>query len=62
MIKIKLKIEKGSEERITGRFCHNQDKLRKFILKKEKSVGRCEDIKNDIFDLVPQGQTELYTN
>ena len=35
---------------------------RNFIHNKEKPVRRFEEIKNYVFGLVPQGQTELFTN
>ena len=54
------KTEKGSENRGTGRFIYRQAKSSNFIYKKVKPVGRCKDIKNGIFDLVPQGQTKLF--
>ena len=60
MNKMNPKTEKGSENRVTGRFRYRQSKSSNFIYKKENPVGRCEDIKNDIFDLVPQGQTKLF--
>ena len=59
---MKPNIEKVSEEGGTGQFCRRQDKSGNFICKKENPVGICEDIKNDVFDLVPQGQTELFSN
>ena len=62
MIKMKPKIEKGSEDRGTGIFHHRHAKLRNFIRKKEKPVRRCKYINNDIFDLVFQGQTKLFAN
>ena len=62
MSKTNPKTNKGSEDRGTGQFCRRQAKSSKFICKKVKSVGRCKDIKNDVFDLVPQGQTKLFTN
>ena len=62
MCKTKPKIEKGLEDRGTGRFYRHQSKSSNFMRKKEKSVGRCEDIRNDVFDLVLQGQTELFSN
>ena len=55
MSELKPKIEKGSEDGGEGRFRHRQAKSRNFIRKKENHVGRCEDIKNGIVDLVPQG-------
>ena len=45
-----------------GELFHRQAKSRTFICKKEKPVVRCKDIKNDVFDLVPQGRTELFAN
>ena len=55
MREMKLNIEKGSEDGGKRQLHRHQAKSRNFIHKKEKTVGRCEDIKNDIFDLVPQG-------
>ena len=62
MRKTKPTIEKGSEDRGTGQFRHRQSKSRNFIRKKENPAGRSKDINNDFFDLVPQGQTELFAN
>ena len=62
MNKINPKAEKGSENRGTGWFRYRQSKSSNFIYKKENPVGRCEDIKNDIFDLVLQGQTKFQNN
>ena len=55
MRKMKPKNKKGSEYGGTGEFCNRQAKSRNFICKKEKSIRRCKDIKNYVFDLVPQG-------
>ena len=33
-----------------------------FIRKKENPVRRYKDIRNYVFDLVPQGQTEILAN
>ena len=62
MSKTKPKIKKFSEVGGTGRFCLHQIMLGLFIHKKKNPVGRCEDIKNAVFDMVPQGKTELFTN
>ena len=62
MRKTKPNIDKGSEYGGTGRFRLRQAKSRNFIRKKEKPVGEYEDIKSDVFDLVPQDQTKLYAN
>ena len=61
MSKMKTNIEIGSKEGGTGRFWNYQANSSNLIHKKEKPVGRCEKIKNNIFDLVTQGQTKLYT-
>ena len=61
MSRMNPKIKKVSEYGEPGRFCPRKVKSRKFISKK-KQVGRCKDIKNDVFDLVPQGQTNLFAN
>ena len=62
MSETKPKTEKGSEEGGTGRFCRHQDRSSNFIRKKEKTSRRCEDIKNDVFDLVLQGQNKLFAD
>ena len=62
MSETKPEIEKVSEYGVTGRFCHREYKSSNFIHKKEKPVRRCKDIKNDVFDLVPQGQTNIFDN
>ena len=62
MSKTKPKTEKGSEERVTGRLCRHQSKSSNFISKKQNPVGRCKDIKNDIFDHVLQGHIKLFAN
>ena len=62
MSKTKPEIGKGSEDGGTGRFRRRQSKWNNFIRKKEKLAGRCKDINNDFFDLVPQGNTELFNN
>ena len=54
-------IKKGSYYGGTGRFHHCQAKSGNFIQNKKKSVRRCENIKNDVFDLVTQGHTKLCT-
>ena len=61
MSKTKPKTEKGSEERVTGRLCRHQSKSSNFISKKQNPVGRCKDIKNDIFDLFLKGHIELFS-
>ena len=58
----KLIIDKGLEDRGTGQFRRRQDNSDNFIHNKDKRVRRCEDIKHEFFDLVPQGQTKLYAN
>ena len=62
MSETKPDIEKGSEERGTGRFHRHQSMSRNFVHKKENPAGRCEYIRNDTFDLVLQGQNKLFTN
>ena len=53
MSKTNPKIKKGSEDRGTVRFHHRQAKSIHFIRNKEKPFRRCEDIKYEIFKLVP---------
>ena len=62
MSETKPTIEKVSDELGIGQFRYHQSNSRNFIHKKEKPVGRCEDINNDIFDLVTQVQTEIFSN
>ena len=62
MRKMKPKIKKGSEEGVTGRFRRRQSNPINFIRRKEKPPWKCEDTKNNVFDLVPQGQAKLFTN
>ena len=62
MSKTEPKIEKGSEDEGTGKFRRRQDNSRIFIRKKKNPVGICEDIKNEVFDLLHQKQTDLFTN
>ena len=62
MSEMNPKTEKGSEYGGTGQFRRRQTNSRNFTRKKENPVGRCKNIKNDVFDLVLQGQTEILTN
>ena len=62
MSKMKPRIKKYSENEVTGQFRRCQSKSSNFISKKEKPVRRFEDINNDVFDLIPQGHTELFAN
>ena len=62
MSRTKPNIDKRSEDGGTEKFCRLQSKLRNFIHKKENSTKICEDIKNVVFDLVPQGHTKLFSN
>ena len=62
MSEAKPDIEKGPDKRGTGRFHRHQSMSRNFVHKKENPAGRCEYIRNDTFDLVPQGQKKLFTN
>ena len=59
---MKPNIEKVSEKGGTGKFCRRQDKSGNFICKKENPVGRYKYIKNDVFDVVSQEHTELFSN
>ena len=51
MSETKPKIDKGSEDGVTGKFCRRQSKSSNFICKKENLVGRWKDIKNELFEL-----------
>ena len=60
MIKTKPNTKKELQDRGKGQFFRRQYKSSKFIHKNEKPFRRCEDINNELFDLVIQGYTELY--
>ena len=62
MSESKPKFENGSEGGETRRIRFHQAISSNFICKKEKPVRRCEDIKNDVFNLVPHGQTNFFAN
>ena len=62
MSETKPKTEKTSEDGGRGQFCRRQDKSSNFICKKENPVGRYKYIKNDVFDVVSQEHTELFSN
>ena len=62
MREMKPNINKVSEDGGTGKFIHLQAKTGNFIRKKEKPVGRCEDMNNDVFEMVLQGKTKLFFN
>ena len=57
-----MKIEKGSEDRVTCPFRRRQSNSSNFIRNKEKPIKICEDIKNEVFELVSQGQNVSFTN
>ena len=62
MSETKPRIKKVSEDGGTEWFRRHQAKSRKFISRKENPVGKSENIKNTAFDLVPQGDTNLFTH
>ena len=62
MSKRKPRIRKGSEDGGTGRFHHCQSHSSNFIRNKQKPIRILEGIKNEVFDLFPQGQTQLFAN